>query len=147
MHVADTEALELEKLLLLKNDLQELCVLAILLEPLGHARLVSTPVVAEECQDCERSIWVSRHARGSIANGTFSEDIAPFSTTKIFHGSGPKIRKFRQEFDALPRQYTSGYCCHTNSVLLHLVVSKAGDIHLSFSLHKGVHWQWYFFSK
>ena len=88
-HVADTEVVELESLLLLICNFQELCVLAILQEPLAHARLVLTPVDANDCRDSKIHLGFSPRRR-STGNGTFSGGIALFSTTESFLMLVPK---------------------------------------------------------
>ena len=69
----------MESLLLLIYNLQEVCVLAIVQEPLAHAKLD-----VKDCRDCDKSIQVSRLARGSIGNGTFFLSILyPFQAPNL----------------------------------------------------------------
>ena len=58
--------------------LQELFEFAIPLEPHVCVSLVPTQVVVRDCQNYEKSTWVSFHARESIGRDTFSEGIVPF---------------------------------------------------------------------
>ena len=71
VHIADTEAPELDSVLLLMCNLQALCVLAFLQESLAHARLVEPQWTQKIADIVKTSTWVSRHAGGSIGNGTF----------------------------------------------------------------------------
>ena len=66
-------------------------------------------MVVRDCQNYEKSTWVSFHARDSIGSDTFSEGIVPFFNHKIFPDSGPhKENVYHQEFDTLLLPSTDG---------------------------------------
>ena len=111
-HIADSEALELESLLLLICSLQGLRGLAIPWEPLSHATLVQTPVDAQDCRDCEKSTWLSCHAGGSIGRYFFWR-YCTFFNHQIFPDSGPKLRKcFPPRIWCAATAKQQWNCCH-----------------------------------
>ena len=82
--------LELESLLLFICNLQELCVLAILYEPLAHARLVLTPMDAKDCQDIVKNPLGFFTTEGPLAMVLFLEIL----NNQVFPDSGPKNLRF-----------------------------------------------------
>ena len=119
----------MESLLLLRCNLQELCVLAILKAPLAHARLVLTPVDAKDCRDCEKIDLGFAPLRRVHWQWNFFLICCTFFSHQIFPDSGPKIMKYvPPRICCSTTSIHKWYCCHATSFFMKLFVSTVGDI-------------------
>ena len=75
---------------------------------------------AKDCRDCEKSTWVSRHARKPIGT-MFNHQILPVSGPKIWKCFPPKI------WCSATAKH-KWYCCQRTSCCLQLFVASVGDI-------------------